>query len=191
MRLTIPMSERPRLLLPNPVWVHWGHSGGAWPRFDLADEQQARTGICLPSWLEQLQERLRARLTRTSLPPVIGHADWEAQNLRWDGHKIHTVHDWDSLAALPEAAVVGAAAGAFASTDIPTLAPLDSSDHFLAVYQEAADRQFTPEEVEVAWAASMYTAAHNARGEILFEATPTAGQALHTQAEERLRRASV
>ena len=178
-----------RSLKPNPVWVRWEHSDGDWPRFDPVDEQQARTGIALPRWLEEVQQRIQRRLGRTGLPLVIGHADWEAQNLRWQGHTIHTIHDWDSLAVLPEAGVVGAAAGAFASTDIPTLAPLTSSETFLAAYQDAADRRFTEEEVEVAWAASVYPAAHNARGEVLFGNPSIAGEALRVQAEERLRRA--
>jgi hypothetical protein len=100
----------------------------------------------------------------------------------------HTIHDWDSLAALPEAAVAGAAARAFASTDVPTLAPLSSSEAFLTAYQDATRRWFTADEVEVAWTASLYPAAHNARGEILFGNLPVAGDALRAQAEERLRR---
>jgi hypothetical protein len=187
--VTLAVGRPSRSLRPNPVWVRWEHSGpGAWPRFDLVDAQQARTGIALPQWLEEIQRRIRGRLSRTRLPLVIGHADWEAQNLRWEGHTIHTVHDWDSLAVLPEAGVVGAAAGAFASTDVPTLAPLASSEAFLAAYQDAAGRHFTSEELEVAWAASMYPAAHNARGEVLFGNRRVAGDALHAQAEERLRR---
>lgn len=189
MHVTLAVDLPPRLLLPNPVWVRWEHSGsGAWPRFDLVDAQQARTGIELPRWLEEIQRRIQKRLSRASLPLVIGHADWEAQNLRWEGHTIHTIHDWDSLAALPEAAVVGAAAGAFASTHTPTLAPLASSETFLAAYEDATGRQLTPDEVEVAWAASMYPAAHNARGEILFGNPRVAADALRAQAEERLRR---
>ena len=78
------------------------------------------------------------------------------------------VSDWDSLAALPEAALVGAACGAFASTDTPTLAPLPSSNAFIAAYEEAAQRRFTKDELEVAWAASIFPAAHNSRAEILF-----------------------
>jgi len=105
------------------------------------------------------------------------------------GHQIQTIYDWDSLAAIPEAAVVGAAAGAFASTDLPTLAPLTSSETFLDAYEAAARRRFTSDEVEVAWAASMYPVAHNARGEILFGQPPVAGEALRAQADERLRRA--
>jgi hypothetical protein len=38
------------------------------------------------------------------LPCVLGHADFEAQNLRWHGREVWAVHDWDSLAWQPEAA---------------------------------------------------------------------------------------
>jgi hypothetical protein len=190
MQVTLAADVPATFLMPNPVWVDWEHSEtSAWPRFDPVDTQQARTGIALPAWLEDIQQRIQTRLSRSTLRLVIGHADWEAQNLRWEGHTIHTIHDWDSLSALPEAAVVGAAAGAFASTDTPILAPLASSETFLAAYEEAARRRFTPDEVEVAWAASMYPAAHNARGEIVFENPRVAGDTLHAQAKERLSRA--
>jgi hypothetical protein len=190
MRVTAAVGLPPRLLTPNPVWVQWEHTNsGPWPQHEAVDAQQASTGTVLPQWLEQTQRRIHTRLRRTTLPRVIGHADWEAQNLRWEGSTIHTIHDWDSLAALPEAAVVGAAAGAFASTDTPTLAPLASSEIFITAYQDWAGRRFTPEEVEVAWAASIYPAAHNARGEVLFGSPLVAALALTVQAEERLRRA--
>lgn len=84
--------------------------------------------------------------------------------------------------------MAGAAAGAYAITNIPTLAPMASSEAFLSAYEEAAGRRFTSDEVEVAWAASMYPAAHNARGEVLFQNSPVASDALRGQAEERLRR---
>ena len=35
---------------------------------------------------------------------VLGHADFEAQNIRWHGREVGAVHDWDSLAWQPEAA---------------------------------------------------------------------------------------
>lgn len=84
--------------------------------------------------------------------------------------------------------MAGAAAGAYAITNIPTLAPMASSEVFLSAYEEAAERRFTSDEVEVAWAASMYPVAHNARGEVLFENPRVAGGTLRGQAEERLRR---
>ena len=46
---------------------------------------------------------------------MLGHADFEAQNLRWHGLDVWVVHDWDSLAWQPEAALVGAASAAFAN----------------------------------------------------------------------------
>ena len=192
MRVSSALPVLLRLPLPNPVWVQWDHDNpGGWPRHDAVDEQQVRTGIALPSWLEGVQQRVSARINHSGLPPVIGHADWEAQNLRWDGGVIHTIHDWDSLAALPEAALVGAACGAFASTDTPTLAPLPSSKAFIAAYEEAAHRRFTKDELEVAWAASMFPAAHNSRAEILFGHPRVAASSLREQSEARLRLAGV
>jgi len=123
------------------------------------------------------------------LPCVLGHADFEAQNLRWHGRDVWTVHDWDSLAWQPEAALVGAASGAFASAGPPTLAPIDSSDAFLTAYQDRRGRVFTAAEREVAWAASLWPAAHNARWEALHGDAPVSGDALRAQAAERLRRA--
>jgi hypothetical protein len=91
---------------------------------------------------------------------------------------------------MPEAAVVGAASGAFASAETPTLAPLDSSEAFLIAYQERTGRAFTQDEIEVAWAASVWTATHNARAEALFGQPPVAGAPLRAQAHERLARAN-
>jgi hypothetical protein len=78
---------------------------------------------------------------------------FEAQNLRWHGREVWAVHDWDSLAWQPEAALVGSASGAFASSGQPTLAPVESSMAFLESYQAVRGRQFTAVEWEVAWIA--------------------------------------
>jgi hypothetical protein len=171
--------------LPNPEWVHWDHTGpGHWPPNPLHDNRPGADS--LPPEVLDIAARTRRRLlATTALPRVLGHADWEAQNLRWDDT---VIHDWDSIAWLPEPALVGAAAGAFASTETPTLAPLESSEAFLATYQAEA-RVFTPDELEVAWAASLWTALHNARAEILWNQPPVALTALLNQAEARLHRA--
>jgi hypothetical protein len=44
-------------------------------------------------------------------------------------------------------------------------------------------------EREIAWAAGLWPAAHNARWEALHGDTPVSGDALRAQAAERLRRA--
>jgi hypothetical protein len=124
------------------------------------------------------------------LPCVLGHADFEAQNLRWQGGQVWAVHDWDSLAWQPEAALVGAASGSFASAGPPTLAPVESSEAFLVAYQDFRGRLFTSAELEIAWAASLWMAAYNAREMALCGGDPAGGAALRAQAAERLRRAN-
>jgi hypothetical protein len=104
---------------------------------------------------------------------------------------VWAVHDWDSLAWQPEAALVGAASGAFArDARPPTLAPIESSEAFLVAYQDVRGHLFTAVEQEIAWAASVWPAAHNARWEVLHGQPPVCGNALRAQAAERLRRAN-
>lgn len=172
--------------LPNPVWVQWDYEGDELfpPHFREIDKRAKLNP--LPQWLADVVVEIRNRVGReTDLQPVLGHADWEAQNLRWIGEELHVVHDWDSLAWLPEAAVVGAASGAFASEETPTLAPVESSHAFLDAYQVARGRHFSSTEIQVAWAASMFPAAHNARAEYLFDVPKIAWTALQEQAEIR------
>ena len=99
------------------------------------------------------------------------------------------MHDWDSLAWQPEAALAGAASGAFASAGPPMLAPIESSEAFLVTYQDIRGRLFTAVEQEIAWAASLWMAAYNI-WEALHGGTPLSGDALRAQAAERLRRAN-
>ena len=131
--------------LPNPAWVGWDHEGpGDFPPNPRHDPLAATTP--LPAVIVETAPRVRARLLKAALRPVVGHADWEAQNMRWVGAEPDVVYDWDSLAWLPEAAVVGAAAGMFASAEGPILAPLESSIAFLDAYQVSRGRTFTVEE---------------------------------------------
>ncbi|MEV4313461.1 hypothetical protein [Actinocrispum sp. NPDC049592] len=174
--------------LPSPRWSRWDHTDpGVWPAIDFLDD---RDQSAVPDFVVNTADRVRKRVLAAGLPCVLGHADFEAQNLRWHGDRIWTVHDWDSLAWQPEAALAGLASGAFANSGQPTLAPIESSEAFLATYQDARGRVFTDEELEVAWAASLWTPAHNARWEVLHGDAPVAGDALEAQAAERLRRAN-
>ncbi|MEV4285644.1 hypothetical protein AB0K40_09065 [Nonomuraea bangladeshensis] len=174
--------------LPNPRWVRWDHAdGGVWPAIEFLDE---RDQSAVPAYVVDTADRARRRMLAAGLPCVLGHADFEAQNLRWHGREIWAVHDWDSLAWQPEAALAGAASGAFASAGPPTLAPIESSEAFLTAYQDVRGRVFTAEEQEVAWAAGLWPAAHNARWEALHGDAPVSGDALRAQAAERLRRAN-
>jgi len=99
------------------------------------------------------------------------------------------VHDWDSLAWLPEAALVGAAAGVFASHATPTLAPVESSEAFLDAYERARGERFSPYEHEIAWAASTLVALSDARDELIFGRPRLSYERLKAQRQERLARA--
>jgi len=174
--------------LPNPPWVRWDHAdSGVWPAMAFLDN---RDQSAVPAYVVAAAERTRGRILAAGLPCVLGHADFEAQNLRWHGREVWAVHDWDSLAWQPEAALAGAASGAFASDGPPTLAPVESSEAFLVAYQNLRGRWFTAVELEVAWAASVWMAAYNAREEALLGGIPVGRNALRAQAAERLRRAN-
>jgi hypothetical protein len=174
--------------LPNPRWARWDHTDpGLWPAIGVLDE---RDQSAVPAYVVETAERARARLLAARLPSVLGHADFEAQNLRWRDGEAWAVHDWDSLAWQPEAALVGAACGTFSTVSPPTLAPVDSSAAFLTACQDLRGRRFTAEEQEVAWAASLWPALHNARWEALHDDPPVCLDAVRAQAAERLRRAN-
>jgi hypothetical protein len=174
--------------LPNPPWVRWDHTdSGVWPAIDFLDN---RDQSAVPAYVVDTAVRARRRLLAAGLPCVLGHADFEAQNLRWHGREVWAVHDWDSLAWQPEAALAGAASGSFASAGPPTLAPVASSEAFLVAYQDIRGRWFMAVEREIAWAASLWMAAYNAREKALHGDTPVSGDALRVQAAERLRRAN-
>jgi hypothetical protein len=88
--------------LPNPPWVRWDHAdAGVWPAIDFLD---SRDQSVVPVYVVEAAERACGRIRAAGLPCVLGHADFEAQNLRWRGREVWAVHDWDSLAWQPEAA---------------------------------------------------------------------------------------
>jgi hypothetical protein len=71
------------------------------------------------------------------------------------------VHDWDSLAWQPEAALAGAASAVFAAMPGRTSWRRSrSSQAFLAAYQDSRGRLFTAAEQEIAWAAGLWMTAY-------------------------------
>jgi hypothetical protein len=179
--------------LPNPRpslsgAVRWDHTDpGLWPSIESLD---GKDQSLVPTYVMDTADRARRRVLAASLARVLGHADFEAHNLRWHDQQVQTVHGWDSLAWQPEAALVGAASAVFPKTGPATLAPIESIDAFLAAYQDARGRLFTAEEQQIAWAASLWPAAHDIRWEALHGCTAVSGKALWAQAAERLRRAN-
>lgn len=150
-------------LLPSPPWTAWDHPGERlWPDHDDAGRDlNAYPG---PSWVDDAARRVRQRLRGLSAPACIGHGDWESQNIRWSARAPLAVHDWDSVIAQPETAVVGLAAAVWPAAGAPGEAASVAQSHdFTASYQEAAGRTWTEDEVRDAWAAGLWVRLFNAK----------------------------
>jgi Phosphotransferase enzyme family len=190
--LAPPVASVPALE-PSLPWVGWDHvEPGTWPVPDDIDiDLNAHVG---PAWLEDAGVRVRRRLNRPSaLPIVVGHADWESQNMRWLERRLHVVHDWDSIVAHREATIAGAASAVFTATGAPnTSATVEESESFLMAYARARGQPWTHEESELAWAAGLWVRVFNAKKATLRPGgeTPSPSRLrLEAEVDERLRRA--
>ena len=77
--------------LPNPEWTRWDHDApGPWPPLPYLDTLEPRP---LPPEVTDAAQRVRERLAVIYLPRVLGHADWESQNIRWRDGQLWAVHD--------------------------------------------------------------------------------------------------
>jgi hypothetical protein len=159
-------------LLPSPPWVGWDRQGARlWPEADdLTVDLNRHRG---PGWLDQTAARVRARLAGLRLPAVVGHGDWESQNLRWRGRRPLVVHDWDSVVAQPEATVAGQAAAVWPAAGGPgQAASIGQTEQFLAAYAQARGRGWTRTEGEVAWAAGLWVRCFNAKKDAVLGGGP-------------------
>ena len=152
-------------LAPSPAWAAWDHDHpGLWPPpDDRVGDLDDHPG---PAWLDRVAAAVRERLAGRRLPPVVGHADWESQNLRWRDGRPLAVHDWDSAVAQPEAAVAGLAAAVWPAAGGPgEAATVEQTEAFLAAYERARGRPWTPAERQACWAAGLRVRAFNAKKE--------------------------
>jgi hypothetical protein len=190
--LAPPVTSLPTLE-PSPPWVGWDRDQrGTWPEADdIEADLNAQLG---PGWLEGAGIRVRRRLLQPStLPIVVGHADWESQNLRWANRRLHVVHDWDSIVGQREATIAGAASAVFTATGAPnTSASVKQSESFLVAYAQARGYPWTDEERELAWAAGLWVRVFNAKKATLRPGgeTPSPSRLrLEAEVGERLRQA--
>lgn len=158
-----PHIARLESLQPSPPWVGWDHRGnGLWPIRD--DGGPGLNQVEGPAWLDDAAGRARTLLTGLNFPPVLGHGDWESQNLRWCGRRPHVVHDWDSVIAQPEPAVAGAASAVWPAAGAPgEAASVEQSTAFLEAYQDASTGRWDRRAHQAAWAAGLWVRAFNAK----------------------------
>ena len=155
---TAPAPGAVSALAPSPPWTAWDHRGRRlWP--DVDEHGQDLNLLGGPEWIDDTARRVRERLLATPRSVRIGHGDWQSQNIRWTGLDPFVVHDWDSVIAQPEAALVGLAAAMWPreeeGPDVVT-ASVAQTAAFIASYQDFAGREWQASEVRDAWAAGLW-----------------------------------
>lgn len=117
-------------------------------------------------WIDSAADEALATLRQNDAPPVLGHLDWSAKNMRMNDAVVAVVYDWDAVHLAPESFVVGAAAASFPTTwDLP-VPPIPSrvqSAGFVAAYEQARGHAFTAGEREQIAASLAYSHAYTAR----------------------------
>jgi hypothetical protein len=158
-----PPADRVPSLTPSPPWTAWDHAGRRlWP--DRDDRGRDLNQVPGPVWVDVAARQVRERLRSRVVPALIGHGDWESQNIRWAGGRPLAVHDWDSVIAQPEAAIVGLASAVWPAAGAPgEAASVGQSADFIASYQDAAGQRFDEHAARDAWAAGLWVRLFNAK----------------------------
>lgn len=175
---------------PSPPWTGWDHPGGRlWPDVDEhGHDLNLTTG---PEWIDDVARRVRERLTTAPRRLWIGHGDWESQNIRWTDGDPLVVHDWDSVIAQPETAIVGLAAAVWPREDRPDqLASVAQTAEFISSYQQFAARDWDTSKMRDAWAAGLWVRLFDAKQEAAEGGGPQLDR-LATEIDERLDRAAL
>ncbi len=150
-------------LEPSPPWVGWDHRGSRlWPGLDdLGRDLNELRG---PKWVDDAADAARSLLLDLPLPSIVGHGDFESQNMRWKSWMPYVVHDWDSVVAQPEPAIVGAAAAVWPAAGAPDqAASFAQTGEFIAAYCSVGGKVWTSMERNAAWAAGVWVRAFNAK----------------------------
>ena len=174
---------------PAPSWAAWNHAGdGLWPRPE-EDPDVNLNEVVGAEWIDDAGRRARDRLRAGEYESVIGHCDWLAGNLRWDGDALLVVHDWDSVTADSEAVLVGFAAALCSTVSADEQAAVEDTERFLVAYCRTRGREFSADELQRSWAAGVWTRSYDAKYQ------HTVGHPItslsENEARERLRRAGI
>jgi hypothetical protein len=118
-------------------------------------------------WIDNAAREARATLSTTTLPCVVGHLDWRAQNLAFAGIEVTAIFDWDSVALVPEPALAGSASVIHPidwRLGLPDPLPsIEQVDAFVADYEVARGRSLDDDEIRVLSAAQMWVVSYGAR----------------------------
>ena len=176
-------------LAPSPPWTGWDHPGpGLWPdRDDRGRDLNSTPG---PAWVDAAARGVRERLRALAAPLRIGHGDWESQNIRWTAGRPLAVHDWDSVIAQPEAAIVGLASAVWAAQGGPgEAATIAQTAEFVDAYTHARG-DWSAQDDAAAWRAGLWVRLFNAKKDATEGGGPQL-DLLRDEIDERLHRAGL
>jgi hypothetical protein len=140
-------------------------AGALWPRphSKLFDFEATRDGA---GYIDALAAEARNRMAPAGRR-VIGHSDWRAEHVRFEGDTPVMAFDWDGLSLDCEAALVGVNAHMFCADwsrdDVVQAPTFDEVRAFVAEYEDAAGRKFTSAERRLCGAAFAYSVAYTSR----------------------------
>jgi Phosphotransferase enzyme family len=135
----------------------------AQPHSKLFDFEKTAKGA---EWIDAFAERARQAEAHGD-KPVLGHADWRVEHLRFQAGRIVAVYDWDSLAFRPETELVGMSAGAFTADwtlqGVRRIPTADDIRAYVADYEKARGQSFSTRERRSLFANCVYCIAYGAR----------------------------
>jgi hypothetical protein len=117
-------------------------------------------------WIDDVGRNAVAVLQAGRQPPVLGHLDWSAKNMRMRGASIAVVYDWDSIELACEPFIVGVAAASFpTSWELPVdpIPTPEQSDAFVSAYERARGAAFDRAQRALVDASIRYSHAYRAR----------------------------
>jgi hypothetical protein len=117
-------------------------------------------------WIDTFARRARQAETHEGTP-VLGHADWRVEHLRFEDGRIVATYDWDSLVFRPETELVGLSAHGFTADwsleGVRRIPTADDIRAYVADYEEARGRPFSKRERQSLVAHCVYFIAYGAR----------------------------
>ncbi|MDX6514368.1 MAG: hypothetical protein QOH73_34 [Gaiellaceae bacterium] len=139
--------------------------GALWPtphdrRFDFEGTSSGA------EWIDRLAAEACRIRDAASAELVVAHSDWRVQHVRMLDEKLTAVYDWDSIMLMTEPQAVGSGAHAFTmnwETGDLVSPSLEEMRAFVAEYEEARGRDFSPVERRAAFGSLVYSLAYTAR----------------------------
>jgi hypothetical protein len=117
-------------------------------------------------WIDDVAKRARAQMVPAG-NRVIGHGDWRAEHVHFEGTTPVIAFDWDSLCCEPEPALIGTTAHGFCADwsqgDSRQAPSRDEARAFIEDYEGARGKKFSAEERRLCGACFAYASAYTAR----------------------------